>query len=115
MEYYRRSQKELTSLLHEHDPSLANVYHGMAEVLCRQEKFEEAIAMYNDAIKCHENDSESEDLGTVHFNKALALRILGRKEEYKQALEAALDNFRRMLGDEHPNTIAAQSELMIVA
>jgi tetratricopeptide (TPR) repeat protein len=115
MEYYRRSQKALTSFLDSHDPSLASVYHGMAEVLCRQDKFADAIEMYDDAIQCYENDEESDDLGTVHFNKALALRILGRKEEYKQALEAAVENFRRTLGDDHPNTITAQSELMIVA
>jgi tetratricopeptide (TPR) repeat protein len=73
------------------DPRLVNSYVGLAKVYQREEKYQAALNAIDSAVKLDPGRTD------IHYVKGQVLIHLGRKEEGKKELEAAvrIDNERR--------------------
>jgi tetratricopeptide (TPR) repeat protein len=82
------------------DSRLANSYFGLAKIYQRQEKYAAALTEIDAALKL---DPERTDLHYVHGQ---VLLHLGRKEEAKKELDAAvrIDNERRATREKQMDT-----------
>jgi superkiller protein 3 len=74
------------------DPNNAHAYNAKAVVLTRQRKYDTAIELLDKAVELNPNDAG------YHLNLAITYHLQGKKNEAKQAYQAAVDRDKTLYG-----------------